>query len=134
MEITVYRAEPLASEARLLPATTYNLAHLLLKRSNGVQFVPVRAMQFLAIVDAEEIVFVDHLDKREAAIVWHRFRPQARSALDAPVPYEAVYYRADHVELMRRLQTELPRALATQAGKERPGRGAQVLQFARPRG
>lgn len=133
MEITVYRESPLAMESRQLPAATYNLVHGLLARSAGVVFVPIRSMQFLAIVDAEEIVFVDHLSKQRVEIAWRGFRPQAREALDAPVPYEAVYYCSKSVELMRRLQGEFPPALAALAGKERINGPARVLKFEQPR-
>lgn len=134
MEITVYRDPPLAREARTLPAATYNLVRLLRAHSEGTLFVPIRALQYLAIVDAEEMVFIDSLSRNRVEIAWRAFRPQARTALDQPVAYEAVYYRADCAEIMRRLQAEFPRALAALAGKERPGGDAQVLQFARPLG
>jgi hypothetical protein len=131
MEITIYRDPPLALEERLLPAATYNLTHTLLSHSNGALFVPVRSMQFLAIVDAEEIVFVDHEHKSLAVLAWQHFRPQARASLDQAVSYEAVYYRDDGAEIMRRMQTEFPRALTTLADKERPDGPARVLKFER---
>lgn len=133
MEITIYRDPPLAKEERQLPATTYNLLRTLLARSPGVLFVPIRSMQFLAIVDAEEVVFVDHLQKGLAAIAWQSFKPQARDALDTPVTYTAVHYRDDGAELMRRLQGELPKALAQLEGKERPEGAAKILKFERKR-
>jgi hypothetical protein len=133
MEITIYRDPPLAREERLLPAAAYNLAHTLLARSHGALFVPVRSMQFLAIVDAEEIVFVDHDHKSLAALAWQRFRPQARAALDEPVQYDAVYYREDGGEIMCRLQAEFPKALAALADKERPEGPARVLKFEKAR-
>lgn len=131
MEITVYREQALVREPRQLPATTYNLVHGLLARSPGVVFVPIRSMQYLAIVDAEEIVFVDHLNKQRVDVAWQSFRPQARAALDEAVPYEAVYYCADGAEIMRRLQTELLPALTALAGKERLDGPARVLKFER---
>jgi len=131
MEITIYRDPPLAQNESTLPAATYNLAHTLLARSPGALFVPIRSMQFLAVVDREEIVFVDHLQKSLAVIAWQHFRPQARDALDEPVCYEAVYYREDGVEIMRQLQPAFARALADFAGKERPEGVARVLKFER---
>lgn len=131
MEITIYRDPPLAREERLLPAATYNLAHTLLAHSSGALFVPVRSMQFLAIVDAEEIVFVDHDQKSLAVLAWQHFRPQARAALDQPVSYEVVFYRDDGAEIMRRMQAEFPKALAALADKERPDGPASVLKFER---
>lgn len=132
MEIVIHREEPLGSEARQLPAQTYNLAHTLLARSNGVLFVPIRSMQFLAIIDAEEIVFVDHLQKDLAVIAWQHFHPQRRDALDQPVPYEAVYYRPDGVELMRQLQPAFADALKVLADKEHLQQSASILKFAKP--
>jgi hypothetical protein len=133
MEITIYRDPPLAREERHLPAAAYNLAHTLLARSHGALFVPVRSMQFLAIVDAEEIVFVDHEHKALAVLAWQHFRPQGRAALDQPVAYDAVYYREDGAEIMRRMQTEFPKALAALADKERPEGPASVLKFEKAR-
>lgn len=76
MDITLYREEPLAEENRQLPADIYNIAHLLLAmHSTACVFVPIRTMQYLAIIDAEEIVFVDSNYKNEVAIAWTDFRP-----------------------------------------------------------
>ncbi|HEU0187657.1 MAG TPA: hypothetical protein VFR06_07170 [Gallionellaceae bacterium] len=133
MEITCYRNPEFAHEARSLPAATYNLAHTLLSRSpSGCLFIPIRTMQFLAILDAEELVFVDGARKCWIDIAWRNFRPQQRSSLDEPVPYEAVYYHADAASLMPRLQAELPRALHELAGKERYTGEARVLKFPAP--
>lgn len=131
MEITIYRDPPLARLASFMPADTYNLAHILLARSPGVLFVPIRSMQFLAIVDREEFVFVDHLRKSLAALAWQSFKPQARMALDEPVAFEAVYYREDGADIMRRLQAEFPKALTALADKERPEGAARILKFER---
>lgn len=133
MELTVYREKALSSETRQLPAITYNLMHTLLARSNGVVFVPIRSMQYLAIIDAEEVVFVDHLSKTQVEIAWQAFRPQARAALDEPVPYEVVYYFPDGAENMRRLMGEFLPALKALAGKTRIDGPARVLKFERPR-
>lgn len=117
MDITIHRGVPVAREMRTLTAGVYNQAHALLARSRGVVFVPIRSMQFLVIIDSEEMLFVDHLYKNEAALTWHLFRPQDRNALNEPVVYEAVYYRDDFDLVMRRLQAEFPQALKCLAGK-----------------
>lgn len=133
MEITCYRNSELASEPRLLTAATYNLAHTLLARSKtGCVFVPIRSMQYLAILDAEEFVFLDGERKCWIDIAWQNFRPQVRASLDDPVPYRAVYYQPDAAQLMARLQAELPRALNDLAAKERFDGAARVLKFPAP--
>ena len=134
MEITCYRDKEIASEPRSLPAATYNLARTLLARSpTGNVFVPIRSMQYLAILDGEEFVFLDGNSKCWIDVAWRNFRPQQRTSLGDPVPYEAVYYHAHAAELMPRLQAELPRALAELAAKERFGGEARVLKFSAPR-
>lgn len=130
MEIRVERDAPWMSESRQLPAATYNRMRTLLRKAPGAVFVPIRSMQFLAIVDTEEIVFVDHLRKNWAAVAWRDFRPGQRSALDAAVPYQAIYYREDGPTLMRRLQAEFASALTALAAKAPAGdHPARVLDF-----
>jgi hypothetical protein len=113
VEETFYRRDEVAREPRTLPAATYNLAHVLLAHAaGGCLFVPIRSMQFLAVLDNEEYIFVDREGGRLIEIAWQHFRPGERSALDAPVAYEAVYYSANGAQIMPRLQTEFRQALA----------------------
>jgi hypothetical protein len=133
MEISCYRENELASEPRFMPAASYNLALTLLSRSSdGCLFVPIRAMQYLAIIDNEEIIFLDGERKCWVDIAWQKFRPQVRESLDDPVPYVAVYYRPDSAQLMSRLQAELPRALKSLSEKGRVDEPAKVLKFVLP--
>lgn len=130
MDITLYRDQPLEREARTLPAATYNLACLLRGRSpSGVVFVPIRSMQILAILDAEEIVFVDGQYKSWVEIAWQRFRPGERTGLDEPVPFEACYHQPDGREVMRRLQSEFHKALQVLAAKTRVEGPARLLKL-----
>lgn len=112
VEETFYRREELSREARMLPAATYNLARTLLGRaSHGCLFVPIRNMQFLAVLDVEEFIFVDREAGRYIDLAWREFRPQARQSLDEPVAYQAVYYGSEAAGHMTRLLSEFPRAL-----------------------
>jgi hypothetical protein len=132
MEIRLYRDQPIRREASRLPAVTYNLAHALLARSpHGAVFVPIRSMQYLAILDREEFVFVDSQHKDQVEIAWQHFRPQARSGLDEPVPYEALAYHPDGVRNQGQLLGEFTKALQLLALKERPEGPAKVLKFER---
>jgi len=133
MEITCYRNSELSREIRHLPASTYNLAVTLMARSNSeCLFVPIRSLQYLAILDAEEFVFVDGTSKCQIDIAWRNFRPMERSTLDEPVSYEAVYYLAGTATLMARLQSEFPLALRSLTGKERIEGPARVIKFPTP--
>jgi len=133
MEITCYREPEIKRELRQLPAITYNLAHTLLARSpTGNLFIPIRTMQYLAIMDAEELIFLDGERKCWIDVAWRKFHPQARASLDEPVQYEAVYYHAEAEKIMSRLQAEFPRALQELAKKSRLEGPATVLKFPAP--
>lgn len=130
MEISCYRDQEIKREMRQLPAATYNLLHTLLARStNGSLFIPIRSMQYLAILDAEELIFLDGERKCWIDIAWRKFHPQARSSLDEPVEYEAVYYTAEAEKIMSRLQAELPVALRELAKKTTLNGPAKVLKL-----
>ena len=134
MEITCYRDQEISHESRYLPAATYNLAITLLARSAPRDlFVPIRAMQYLAILDAEEFVFLDGERKCWIDIAWRNFRSQARTSLDQPVEYDVVYYRHGQAAIMTRLQTEFPRALQALASKAKFDGPARVIKFPAPR-
>ncbi|MBI5938265.1 MAG: hypothetical protein HY850_10500 [Betaproteobacteria bacterium] len=130
MEITVYRDRPIAREAKTLPAAIYNLSHSLIARSPaGVVFVPIRGMQMLAILDDEEFVFLDGQYKSWVEIAWQHFQPQARTALDEPVPYDAVIYHPDGTKNLNRLMAEFPRTLYALSEKDKIDGPAKVLKF-----
>lgn len=122
------REQPLARVPANLPAATYNLTRILLVHSaTGCVFVPIRNMQYMAVIDAEEIIFVDSQYKRWVEVAWQGFRPQARTGLDEPVAYEAVYYTPEGRETQRRLQGDFHAALAQLAARQRPTSTAHVL-------
>ena len=132
MEITCYRDAELQREPRFLAATVYNIAHLLLEHSKeGVVFVPIRSMQYLAVIDLEEIIFLDGENKSWVAIAWQNFRPQLRNALAEPVSYEAVYYNPESKEVMQRLLVEFPPALKALAIKGAPSGAARLIKLER---
>ena len=130
MEITCYRDPEISREARHLPASTYNLAITLLARCPTKHlFVPIRSMQYMAIIDQEEFVFIDGERKCWIDIAWRNFKPQARDALDQPVAYEAVYYRANLSAIMSRLQSEFPVALQALISKTKLDGSARIIHF-----
>lgn len=126
------REQPLQRVVSALPASTYNLTRILLAASaSGCVFVPIRTMQYLAVIDQEEIIFVDSQHKRWVEVAWQCFQPRARAALDEPVAYEAVFYTADAPATQRRLQADFHAALALLAKRRRPAAPAHVLPLPR---
>jgi hypothetical protein len=68
-------------------------------------------MQYLAVVDNEEIVFVDGQGPRRIELSWRRFRAKDRADLVSPVAYQCVYYTQEARAIMGRLQAEFFKAL-----------------------
>lgn len=129
MEERFYREKEIGRLPGLLPAATYNLAHTLLARAGACLFVPIRSMQYMAVLDAEEFIFVDSQNKAWVEVAWQRFRPQARDALDAPVPFDVVHYLPHATETMKRLPGEFHQALQVLAGRQKPATPATVLAW-----
>lgn len=136
MEITCYRDTEINRETRQLPASIYNQAITLLARSNDKHlFVPIRSMQYMAIVDTEEFVFIDGERRCWIDIAWQNFQRQNRTALDQPITYEAVYYRENLAEIMMRLYSEFPRALQilnNKSDKVTSKNIAHIIPFRKP--
>lgn len=134
MQITVHRAAELARVRRFIAGSTYNLARLLQQRSaHGVAFVPIRAMQVLAVLGADEFVFIDGMRRAWAMLVWDRFGSAARDSLAQPIAFDCVAYTPQATLAMQRLPRELHLALADMAARRAPPGPAQVLGFRRLR-
>jgi hypothetical protein len=118
---TFFRPQEHASERSALPAIVFNNLRLALKKSGSESlFIPIRSMQFQAIVERREVIFVDshggyaHQDGeggRLICLAWQPAPTGERESLDAPVPCEIVYYFPGLKDVQRRLMSELPPVL-----------------------
>jgi len=139
---TFFRPEEVAREHINLPAQLFNRCVLLLNHSpiRNV-FIPVRSMQYQAVIDNDEIIFVDNQGYavqdgkggRLIILAWQVPMRSSRDSLSEPVPIDVVYYiREDH-ETHRRLIGEFPKAmdLYKQRLKENnnPEKTAAILPF-----
>ena len=132
MDIRFERGPELRRELRTLPADHYRLIRLLLSREqNGTLFVPIRSMQYLGIIDLEEVAFVDGQGPRMIELSWRDFRPGERKNLDAPVTYTCVHYNANSSDIMSRLQSEFLKALALMAQRQQKTASATVTPLKR---
>ena len=127
MEERFYRDEEIARLPDFLPAVTYTLAHTLLARAGNCLFVPIRSMQYMAVLDADEFIFVDSQNKAWVELAWQHFKPQTRSALDERVPFELVYYLPQAAETMKRLPGEFHQALLLLAQRNKSDTPATIL-------
>ena len=97
----------LGTEQRYLAANAYNLFKtLFLQCNNSCLFVPIRSMQYQAIIDNTEIAFVSAYKRSHIEFIWRKFKPQQRNTLNDPVPYEFVYYDLEALESIKRIQVE----------------------------
>lgn len=133
VEETFYRRAEVGREARHLPAAVYNLARVLLGRSTqNCLFVPIRTMQYLAVLDPDEFIFVDREGGRFIELAWRGFQIADRSSLDEPVAYEAVYYSPGAAAVMTRLQGEFGRALKQLEDRQELSGPARMLKLKAP--
>jgi len=104
----------LSRDTRELSAALYNKQRLMFIQARSASlFVPIRSMQYLAVIDREEIIFVDGMRPRLVAISWQHFRYHDRDNLRMPVRYDCVVYQADVIPLQQRLPQAFFLALDT---------------------
>jgi hypothetical protein len=117
---TFFLPESVGEQAWTLPADMYNLSRTLLGRSEfDCAFVPIRSMQYLAVIARDEIVFVDsqayacHDNEggRLIVLAWKFDAGCAREALDQPCPCRVVYYSDNGKELQMRVVSAFREAL-----------------------
>lgn len=125
-----------------VPAKIYNLYHSLQMRCEvGHVFVPIRNMQFMAVLDKNEIVFVDSQSYavsedeggRLILIAWKFSDSHDRDALTDPMPCEVVFYERQNKDLQLRLIAEFRQAMELMDKRYRddqlPAKGAKILML-----
>ena len=117
---TFFRPPELTREKIKISAVLFNRFRLMLHRCEYDHiFVPIRSMQFIAIIDNEEIIFVDSLSYavrngeggRMILLAWGFGQNGARDSLSAPVSMDLIHYAEGVRDLHNRLMVELPKAL-----------------------
>ena len=115
-----FRAEPVSSETTTIPAQLYNRCRLMQSRcTNKHMFVPIRTMQFLAVVDEHEVIFVDSQaytvsggeGGRLIVLSWNFAQGASRDSLDQPVSMEVFYHYPQAQEIQKRMIVEFDHAL-----------------------
>lgn len=116
-----FRADPICAEPTTIPAALYNRCRLLLTRCQQPHlFVPIRSMQYLAVIDRDEVIFVDSQayavrngeGGRMVMLSWRFDGTRGRDSLDAPVAIAVLYHHHQAQNLGMRLQGEFDKALA----------------------
>lgn len=102
-------------ESRLL-SQTYNLAHVLLNRSESNHlFIPIRSLQYLAIIEKNAFWFVDSMayavrgdeGGRLIRVSWHPLiSAHEREGLTQNMDCQVIFYGEDMSEIQKRLNSE----------------------------
>ncbi|NCC30068.1 MAG: hypothetical protein EOM22_18455, partial [Gammaproteobacteria bacterium] len=136
--------DALAHEQTRIPAALYNGLQLLLRRSAGsAVFIPIRSMQYQAVVDREEVIFVDshggyaYQDGEGGRLIRIAWRPAVgRQSISNPVGCEIVYYFTNLRETQTRLLGEIRPVIQQMLERERstggPTPDPRVLPLRRP--
>ncbi|MCG7910070.1 MAG: hypothetical protein JAY82_09880 [Candidatus Thiodiazotropha taylori] len=115
-----FRPDELACERLTIPAPLYNQCRLMLSRCQYEHvFIPVRTMQIQAVLDEEEVIFVDNQayavrDGQGGKLIrlaWKFRRDVDRDNLTEPAPIDLIYYDDKARELHNRLIGEFKKAL-----------------------
>jgi hypothetical protein len=144
---TFFRPErPCTREHKTLPADIVNgLRRLLSRAGGGCLFLPLRSMQYQAVIDRDEVVFVDavggyaHQDGeggRLIRIAWC-WQCGPRDSVSEPVPCEIIHYFPDLKEVQWQLVGEVRAALEVAESRRReraaPACQRRVVPFRRIR-
>lgn len=128
---TFFRPEVIEREAVTLRPDVFNRTRLALARSvTDCAFVPIRSMQFQAVITRDEIIFVDNQDYavmdgeggRIIVLAWDLSAAGQRDSLNRPVPMEILYFRMYQHEIQRRIMSEFPAALDNHEARDRAAR------------
>jgi hypothetical protein len=140
-----FRPDALSSESLTIAADLYNQCRLMLSRCQYEHvFVPVRCMQIQAVIDQDEVIFVDNQayavkDGKGGKLIrlaWKFRHDLGRDGLNEPAPIDLIYYDEKSRDLHNRLVGEFKRALdeMQERGRESDCKpcSVKVLPFPKP--
>lgn len=132
MNLRFFRGEEYKRQSRSMGAELYKAIRLLMPDDpHQALFVPIRAMQFLAVADREEIIFVDGRSRRNIELAWCKLLTHDREDLRSPVRFTCIYYNRSALGLIDRLYSEFYRALQLLAQRKPAGGDATVVPLHR---
>lgn len=117
---TFFRPDEVARERLTVPAPLYNHCRLMLSRCSYEHiFVPVRSMQFQAVIDEQEVIFVDNQayavrdgeGGKLIRLAWAFHHNQRGTDLTEPAMIELIHYDDEARALHARLVGEFAKAL-----------------------
>ena len=127
-----YRGDTLGTESCTLSAETYNNIRHLMSRHEGPQvFVPVRSLQYMAVVSETEVIFVDIHIQRVTELSWSGFQSSDRDSLNSPVSYSCSWHNSKAREHMHKIPIEFAESLKVLLNKMRDKEESQTATLLR---
>lgn len=118
MRLDFIRGEEQGRAQGIMSADLYNKIHVLFAKSDTeALFVPIRTMAYLAIIDIEEVIFVDSQHPRIIEISWRDFHPGKRENIHDPVAFTCIYYIQKNDDFMNRIHSEFLKTLELMAAR-----------------
>ncbi len=116
-----FRPDVVQTSHTTTSAHVFNQYRLLLRQMQGdCVFVPIRDLQYQAVLTKDEVVFIDAmsgfaLDEQGVGgrlidIAWF-WQSQGRESLSEPVPLKLLFYRNNLADKQRRLLSSFPAAM-----------------------
>lgn len=116
-----FTPDEFSRKTSLILSASYNLAHVLLNRSQTSHlFIPIRPLQYLAIIEKDAFWFVDSLayavrgdeGGRLIRVSWHPLvAPSEREGLTQNMDCEVVFYGGNMSEIQMRLSSEFYKSM-----------------------
>lgn len=116
-----FTPDEFSSQESRIASATYNLAHVLFNRSHSSHlFIPIRSLQYLAIIEKDAFWFVDSMayavredeGGRLIKISWHPLiTANKREGLTQHMDCRVVFYGEDMSETQTRLNSEFYQAM-----------------------
>jgi len=131
-----------STQLSAINSAAYNLAHILLNRTESdYVLVPVRSMQYLAVIDGNDFWFVDsqayavnqNEGGRMITVSWHTDSASERTSLGQNIPLKVIFYARDMQQIQTRLTGEFYQAMQQMDQRYRdqqiPAEGAKIIDW-----
>lgn len=141
---TFFTPPEYSTQLSTINSAAYNLAHILLHRTESDYiFVPIRSMQYLAVIDGNDFWFIDSLayavrdneGGRMITVSWHTETSNERVSLEQNVSLRVIFYAGDMQPIQRRLTGEFYQAMQQMDQRYRdrqiPAEGARIIAWKR---
>ncbi|HBR98554.1 MAG TPA: hypothetical protein DD979_14445 [Gammaproteobacteria bacterium] len=132
-----YRGEALGREKRTLPADTHHDLIRLHRQKDSKLLLPIPKLNYLAVIQRDEICFVDLHMRQVIEFAWQGLRAENPDHLFTPLHYEFCWYNSVAHEIMDDVPDAFATAISRRLARSRQTAstsGSVLLSFPTPAG